>query len=116
MQLKEEQLKDVLISNALNNINQNLPLDNGKLRRVQHQLGVEQGILTKSGRPVIPPSLRQIIVSEYHKTAHFGTDKFMLLSKHGTIGQICMLIFDSFVNVVPLVNKQKPTLAHPKPS
>ena len=46
-----------------------------------NQLRVENDILTKSGRPVVPASLRKFIVTEIHQTAHFGTDKTYSLLK-----------------------------------
>ena len=39
------------------------------------------GLLTKSGRPVIPPTLRRLIVTEMQNIAHFGTDKVYQLLK-----------------------------------
>ena len=51
------------------------------MKRIQLQLRIEDGVLTKSGRPVIPPSLRKLIVTEIHNLAHFGTDKVYALLK-----------------------------------
>ena len=53
----------------------------GKLKRVQLQLRVCDGKLTKSGRTIIPPSLQKLIVTEYHNVADFRTDKIYSLLK-----------------------------------
>ena len=81
VQLKEEQSKDPLISDATKCVLNGEKISKGKLKRVQLQLRVCDGILTKSGRPIIPPSLRKLIVTEYHNIAHFGTDKVYSLLK-----------------------------------
>jgi len=81
VQLLEEQLKDPIISNTIDCIQRSQPLSNGKYKRVQLQLRLVDGLLTKSGRPVIPPSLRKLIVTEMHNVAHFGTDKGYQLLK-----------------------------------
>ena len=78
-QLATEQLQDPLIQNAMRNIANNQPINNGRLKRVQQQLRIENDILLKSGRPVVPSSLRKYIVTEYHNTAHFGTEKIYSL-------------------------------------
>ena len=64
VQLKEEQSKDPLISDATKCVMNGEKISKGKLKRVQLQLRVCDGILTKSGRPIIPPSLRKLIVTE----------------------------------------------------
>ena len=52
-----------------------------KLKRVHLQLRVCDGVLTKSGRPITPPSLQKLSVIEHHIIAHFKTDKVYLLLK-----------------------------------
>ena len=74
-QLKEEQSKDDVISAATKCILGNKPITSGRLKRVQNQLRVENGVLQKSGRPVVPAALRNYVVSEIHNTGHFGVDK-----------------------------------------
>ena len=74
-QLKEEQSKDPTISNATKCVLNGKNISKGKLKRVQAQLRVCDGVLTKSGRPNIPPLLWKLIVTEYPNIAHFGTDK-----------------------------------------
>ena len=81
VQLKEEQSKDPLISEATKCVLNGDKISRGKLNRVQLQLRVCDGVLTKSGHPIIPPSLRKLIVTEYHNIAHLGTDKFYSLLK-----------------------------------
>ena len=62
-QLKYEQLNDYVISNARLDIENGRKLTKGKLRRLNKQLRIENEVLTKSGRPIIPSSL------------HFGSQK-----------------------------------------
>ena len=81
VQLREEQSKDPLISDATKCVLNGEKISKGKLKRVQLQLRVCDGVLTKSGRPIIPPSLRKLVVEEYHNIAHFGTDKVYSLLK-----------------------------------
>ena len=81
VQLKEEQSKGPSISNATRCILEETKILTGQLKRIQLQLRICDGILTKSGRPIIPPSLRKLIVTEYHNVAHFGTDKVYSLLK-----------------------------------
>ena len=81
VQLKEEQSKDPSISNATQCVMEETKVLTGQLKQVQLQLRICDGILTKSGRPIIPPSLRKLIVTEYHNVAHFGTNKVYSLLK-----------------------------------
>ena len=80
-QLKEEQSKDPCIRSAKDAVRTGTKIVGGRLKRVQRQLRVADGILTKSGRPILPLSLRKTIVSEYHNLGHFGTDKVYALLK-----------------------------------
>ena len=74
-QLREEQAKDDVIAAAVKCILQDKPITSGRLKRVQNQLRVEEGLLKKSGRPVVPAALRSYILSEIHNTGHFGVEK-----------------------------------------
>ena len=49
----------------------------GQLRRVARQLRIEEDILTKSGRHVLPPSMRKYVISEYLKSGHLGAPKLL---------------------------------------
>ena len=81
VQIKEEQIQDPLIKNAKHCIQQGVPLTKGRLKRVQRQLRIEKDILTKSGRWVIPASLRVHVLEKVHNVAHFGVDKTYSLLK-----------------------------------
>ena len=74
-QLRDEQSKDDVISVAMRCIESDRRIEKGRLKRVQNQLRIENGVLRKSGRPVVPASLRHFVVSELHNTGHFGVDK-----------------------------------------
>ena len=70
-QLKEAQSEDDVIAAATRCISEKKPITAGRLKRVQNQLRVENGVLKKSGRPVVPASLRNFVVSEVHNVGHF---------------------------------------------
>ena len=74
-QLKQEQDNDPVIGPAKRLILNGDVVSSGRLNRVSNQLRVEDNILTKSGRPVLPAPLRRLVVSKYHEYAHFGTEK-----------------------------------------
>ena len=74
-QLQEEQSKDAVIVDALAKIESGEKIDRGRLRHVQKQLRVQDGILMKSGRPVVPPSLRKYVTEKLHGDSHIGSEK-----------------------------------------
>ena len=79
--LQQEQLTDPLIHTALQLTRNNSQIPNGRLKRIQRQSRIENGVLTKSGPLIVPPSLQKFVFSEYHYVAHFGTDKIYCLMK-----------------------------------
>ena len=58
-----------------------LEITTGRLKRVRKQLRVENDMLTKSGRPVLPHSPRKFVVAEIHNIAHYGIKKTYSLLK-----------------------------------
>ena len=74
-QIKMEQSNNPVISAARKCIESNTPIKEGQLKRVSKQLRIENDVLTKNGRPIIPPSLRNYVVSQFHRTGHFGIEK-----------------------------------------
>ena len=74
-QLREEQSADDVVASATRCILDGKAITKGRLKRVQNQLRVENGVLKKSGRPVVPASLRHYVLSEIHSTGHFGVEK-----------------------------------------
>ena len=74
-QLQQEQDSDPMIHRAKTLIQNGDCIVEGRFKRVQNQLRIENGILTKSGRPIVPASLRKFIVNKMHQSSHFGTDK-----------------------------------------
>ena len=80
-QLRQEQNTDPLISRAKRLVAAGEIILQGRLKRVQNQLRVGDDVLTKSGRPIVPASLRRFVLSEIHNVAHFGTDKTYALIK-----------------------------------
>ena len=80
-QLKLEQERDPIISHATQIISAGNEIKEGRLKRVTKQLRIENGLLTKAGRPIIPPKLPKYVADMYHSNAHFGTDKTYQLVK-----------------------------------
>ena len=65
-QIRNEQEADVTIADAKRKIKHGEKIENGRLKRVQKQLRIEEGILTKSGRQVVPASMRKFVTQTYH--------------------------------------------------
>ena len=80
-QIKAEQVNDLVINCAKDCVEKGVALGNGRLKRVQKQLRIENGILTKSGRAIIPVSMRPHVLEKVHGVAHFGVDKTYALLK-----------------------------------
>ena len=80
-QICGEQCSDPIISMAKHLILNGLEITAGRLKRLRKQLRVENDMLTKSGRPLLPPSLRKFVVAEIHNVAHYGTEKTYSLLK-----------------------------------
>ena len=91
-QLRQEQDTDPVINKTKRLITHGENIVSGRFKRVQNQLRIVNNILTKSARPVVPPSLKNFIVSEVHCAAHFGTEKTYLLLKDRFFGPIRMVM------------------------
>ena len=74
-QIMNEQDDDPVIGPAKRLVANGDTVKEGRLKRVSNQLPIEDDILTKSGRLVLPAPLRRVVVTKYHEQAHFGTDK-----------------------------------------
>ena len=61
-QLSNAQSEDPLIRTTKDLIENQSDIVKGRLKRVKKQLRIEQGLLTKSDRPIVPPSLRTSVV------------------------------------------------------
>ena len=77
--VREAQAEDVIIQRAREDLNAFGHVKAGRLKRVSKQLRVEEDILTKSGRPVIPTSMYKYVIDEFHHLgevkSHFGVEK-----------------------------------------
>ena len=80
-QLKNEQLKDPVMCEVRKEVENGNKITEGKFKRINKQLRIENGLLTKSGRPIIPPSLRKFVTESFHDIAHFGAEKIYDLIK-----------------------------------
>ena len=78
-QIQSAQDNDSLIQRAKREIAEEGTITAGRLKRVCRQLRMEDGVLTKSGRPVVPGSMQKYVVEEFHKVgdtkSHFGVEK-----------------------------------------
>ena len=80
-QLVQEQNNDPAIGPAKRLIANESAVTEGRLKRVSNQLRIKDDVLTKSGRPVLPASLRRLVVSKFHEIGHFSTEKVHALIK-----------------------------------
>ena len=78
-QLKCEQGNDPVIRDATDKLLRGIKIETGRLRHVQKQLRIENDILTKNGRLIIPKALRPFIVQELHKGIHPGGENLYKL-------------------------------------
>ena len=74
-QLLQEQMQDPVISDAKDKVMKGEPIEAGRLRHVQKQLRVEKDVLTKNGRPLVPPTLRKFVLEKLHEGGHIGAEK-----------------------------------------
>ena len=74
-QLISKQDNDPVIGPAKRSVANGEAIKVGRLKRVTNQLRIEDNLLVKSGRPVLPASLRRYLVSKFHETSHSGTGK-----------------------------------------
>ena len=74
-QLRQEQSQDAVISGAIKKVAEGVKIEEGRFRHVRTQLRVEDGILVKSGRTVIPASLRKFVLQEFPTTGHIRNEK-----------------------------------------
>ena len=73
-QLKEEQQRYPAICSCMKQLSAGTSALHGHLKRVQKQLRIQEGLLSKSGRPVIPPPLIKLIITKCPNIAHFGLE------------------------------------------
>ena len=78
-QLRTAQAEDIVVQRAIGDLSAFGHVKAGRLKRVSKQLRMEGDILTKSGRPVIPSSMHDYVVNEFHRVgnvkSHFGVEK-----------------------------------------
>ena len=92
-QLSQEQDADPIIHKAKTLIQNGHCIVEGRLKRIQNKLRIENDILTKSGRPIISASVRKFVVNEVHSSVHYGTDKTYALLKDRFFGLVCTVMF-----------------------
>ena len=80
-QIKSEQNADEMILQAKQRILDGDSITNGPLRRGQKQLQIENSMLTKSGRPILPKNFRKYVVENYHSCAHHSAEKLYPMIK-----------------------------------
>jgi len=113
-QLLNAQLEDPLIRTTKGLVENQSEIVKGRLKRVKTQLRIEQGLLTKSGRPIVPPSLRTFVVNEYHQTAHFGVDKIYSLIRERFYWPNMYSYIRNFVSQCTVCQKTKCDTRPPK--
>jgi transposase InsO family protein len=113
-QLKKEQEADPVISVVKMAVQQGDTVSQGRLKRVQKQLRVENGLLLKSGRYVVPGSMRNFVLGEIHNDHHFGVDKTYALLKDRFYWPSMYRSVESFVSLCSTCQRAKPLANPPK--
>ena len=113
-QLRQEQDTDPVINKTKQLITYGENIVSGRFKRVQNQLRIVNNILTKSGRPVVPPSLKNFIVSEVHCAAHFGTERTYLFLKDGFFWPNMYGYVKNFVSQCLICQQTKSDASPPK--
>ena len=113
-QLKNEQDIDPVISIVKRAVEGGEKISQGRLKRVQKQLRVEDGVLLKSGRPVVPASIRRVVLNEIHDSHHFGVDKTYDLLKERFYWPNMHRCVESYVSVCQTCQQAKPLTKPPK--
>ena len=113
-QLKTEQETDPIIHAAIESVSKGVKITAGRLKRVQSQLRVEDGLLTKSGRPVVPATLRKFITSHIHEISHWGVGKTYALLKERFFWPNMYSYTENFVSYCPTCQQTKCDTRPPK--
>ena len=113
-QLPTEQLRDPYIKSAKLKVANNESITQGRLKWVQKQLRIENDVLAKSGRSIIPSSLRKLIVAEYHDKTHFGVRKVYSLLQHQFYGPNMFGYIQSFTSNCCVCQQSKCDTMPPK--
>ena len=113
-QLKLEQRNDAIIRSAKLDVENGVPQQEGQLKRVAKQLRIEHGILTKNGRPILPPSLRHFVISEVHRLGHYSIEKLYNLLKQRFYWPKMYHYFSCHVSQCTVCNQSKVDSTTPK--
>ena len=113
-QLIYEQDNDPVIGPAKRSVTNGEAIKVGRLKRVTNQLHIKGNLLVKSGRPVLPASLRRYLVSKFHETSHFGTEKMYALIKGRFYFPNMYAYIKSFVSTCSVCERTKCDIQAPK--
>ena len=113
-QVRLEQNENETISILKRKLKENATIDQGRYKRVQKQLRIENGILTKSGRIVIPPCMRQHVTGIYHSTAHHGFEKLYPVLKERFYWPSMNVFIQNFINSCSTCQRCKADRVTPK--
>ena len=91
-----------------------LPITHGRYKNVSRQLRVEYGILTKAGRPVVPASMRKIVVTQLHSVSHACIDKTYALVKERFYWYGMYNYVKNVVQACQTCTQVKPSVKSPK--
>ncbi len=87
--LGQQQSTDPVINRAKRRFAAGEVILQGRIKRIQNQLRIEDDVLTKLGRPIVPASLRTIVLTEIHKQSILGQTKRILSLKSVSFGRKC---------------------------
>ena len=113
-QLKQEQDNDPVINDAKQKVENNVEIQVGRLRHIKKQLRIEDDLLTKNGRPIVPPKLRKFVVTEMHKHSHFGREKLYTLVQNKFYWPNLFRYIQNHLKMCDVCQKCKPSNRPPK--
>ena len=90
-QMQEAQDSDIVVDVAKRAVEAG-EMVQGRLKRVRKQLRVENGLLKKSGWPVVPTSLRNLFYLRFTTSLTLALTKLTRSSRIDFIGRICIVV------------------------
>ena len=113
-QLISEQDNDPVIGPSKRSVANGEAIKIGRLKQVTNQLRIEDNLLVKSGRPVLPASLHRYLVSKFHEISHFGTEKMYALIKEHFYFPNMFAYIKRFVSTCSVCERTKCDIQAPK--
>ena len=112
--LISEQDNDPVIGPAKKSVANGEVIKIERLKWVTNQLHIEDNLLVKSGRPVLPASLHRYLVSKFYETSYFGREKMYALIKEHFYFPNMYTYIKHFVSTCSVSERTKCDIQAPK--